>query len=106
MLGGDSPSGEADKLSFDHFGFLSCLCQRLNESVCVLINDKRSDGIVKGPPESGWRPEQRVFKELGGRPDSGSEIAHRERSDSGRFQLFGGGEEFGERPDNRHNCDT
>jgi len=55
MLGGDSPSGEADKLSFDHFGFLSCLCQRLNESVCVLINDKRSDGIVKGLLESGWR---------------------------------------------------
>ena len=41
------------------------------------------------------RPEQRVFKELGSRPDSG--IAHRERSDSGRFKLFRGGEEFGER---------
>jgi hypothetical protein len=53
--GGDLPSGEADKLSFGHFGFLSRLCQRLNESVCVLINDKRSDGIVKGLPESGWR---------------------------------------------------
>src|SRR5271165_5214739 len=53
--GGDLPFGEADKLSFAHFGFLSCLCQRLNESVCVLINDKRSDGTVKGLPESVWR---------------------------------------------------
>src|SRR5262249_1558409 len=55
FLGGDLPSGEADKLSFGHFGFLSCLCQRLNESVCVLINDKRSNGIVKGLLESGLR---------------------------------------------------
>jgi len=52
--GGDLPSGKADKLSFGHFGFLSCLCQRLNEPVCVLINDKRSDGIVKGLLKSGW----------------------------------------------------
>jgi len=43
------------------------------------------------------RPEQRVFKELGSRPDSGTGIAHRERSHSGRFQLFRVGEEFGER---------
>src|SRR5262249_9259700 len=52
---GNLPSGQADKLSFGHSGFLSCLCQRLNESVRVLINDKGSDGIVKGLPESGWR---------------------------------------------------
>ena len=29
--------------------------ERLNEFVCVLINDKRSGGIAKSLPESVWR---------------------------------------------------
>src|SRR4029077_20942519 len=44
----------ARSYSFGNFGLLSCLSQRLNESVRVLINDKRSDIVQKGLLESGW----------------------------------------------------
>src|ERR1700751_2247228 len=40
--------------SFANFGLLSCRSQRLNESVRVLVNDERSNGVIKGLLESGW----------------------------------------------------
>src|SRR4029077_20699425 len=53
------PSLTAQKTASFCLGFrpkshLSCLSQRLNESVRVLINDKRSDVVEKGLLESGW----------------------------------------------------
>src|ERR1700737_2729692 len=67
--------GQISPFSFCHFGFFSCLSQRLNEPVRVLINDKRSDRVIKGLLESGRRSNamyasrnQRIFYERLHRP--------------------------------------
>src|SRR5258705_5333982 len=65
----------ARSYSFGNFGLLSCLSQRLNESVRVLINDKRSNGVITGLLESGRSSNamyasrnQRIFYERLHRP--------------------------------------